>query len=350
MQIEETNKPVTTCLETAPEEQMLKPSYEELKSSLQNANAEIEKLKDEISSLKISEDTLKDEEKLLYFTGFPKLIIFQSIFAEIEPYLSERTTAIPKFQQFLLTLIKLRLNFDFTYLGMLFQCHRTTAARIFENVIDIIYCRFKKFIFWPSRDILSNNMPKCFSEIYENNVTVIIDCFEVLIEQPSNLEAAAKTWSDYKHNQTMKFLIGVSPQGFIMFISNAYGGRASDKFIVEDSNFLENLNPGDLIIADRGFSIDDSVKLYCAQVKYPSFLKGKKQLSPEDLESTRKLASVRIHIERIIRQLKAKFKIFKTAFPIRQLKKNYDEIAFIDKIINVCCCFINLCPPIIPID
>lgn len=101
-----------------------------------------------------------------------------------------------------------------------------------------------------------------------------------------------------------------------MFISNAYGGRASDTFIVEDSGFLNNLNPGDLIIADRGFSIDNSVRLYCAKVQYPAFLKGKKQLGAEDIENTRKLASCRIHVERLIRQLKGKYKIFKNTFPL----------------------------------
>lgn len=229
---------------------------------------------------------------------------------------------------------------------MLFQCHRITASRIFTIVLDVLYYRFKNFISWSSNETLTKNMPKCFADVFGSNVTVIIDYFEVFIERPSNIEAAAKTWSDYKHHQTVKFLIGISPQDFIMFISNAYGGRASDKFIVEDITFLESLNQGDLIIADRGFSIDE--RLYCARVKYPTFLRGRKQMSPEDIESTRKLTSVRIHIERIIRQLKGKYRIFKTPFPIQQLQKIDQDISLIDKIINVCCCFVNWCPPIIP--
>jgi hypothetical protein len=42
-----------------------------------------------------------------------------------------------------------------------------------------------------------------------------------------------------------------------MFISKAFGGRASDKFIVEKSGFMNYLLPGDEIMADRGFTIDD---------------------------------------------------------------------------------------------
>lgn len=51
---------------------------------------------------------------------------------------------------------------------------------------------------------------------------------------------------------------------------------ASDKFIAENSTFLHNLQPRDLVLADRGFSISDSVKIYCAEVKYPAFLKENK--------------------------------------------------------------------------
>lgn len=52
----------------------------------------------------------------------------------------------------------------------------------------------------------------------------------------------------------MKFLIGLSPQGSINFITSAYGGKASDKFITETIGFVDKLTPGDLVLADRGFS------------------------------------------------------------------------------------------------
>ena len=37
----------------------------------------------------------------------------------------------------------------------------------------------------------------------------------------------AQTWSDYKSHNTIKFLIGITPTGFISFLSNCYGGRAN---------------------------------------------------------------------------------------------------------------------------
>ena len=56
------------------------------------------------------------------------------------------------------------------------------------------------------------------------------------------------TWSNYKHHNTVKFLIGVTPQGVISFISKAWGGRVSDKYLTENSGLLRKLFPGDIVL------------------------------------------------------------------------------------------------------
>ena len=45
--------------------------------------------------------------------------------------------------------------------------------------------------------------------------TVIIDCFEVFIDRPTNLLARAQTLSIYKHYNAIKILIGSTPQGTV---------------------------------------------------------------------------------------------------------------------------------------
>ena len=50
----------------------------------------------------------------------------------------------------------------------------------------------------------------------------------------------------------------------------------SDVHITETCGILEYLQPEDVILADRGFNIHDSVSLYCAKVKLPPFTRGKK--------------------------------------------------------------------------
>ena len=73
------------------------------------------------------------------------------------------------------------------------------------------------------------------------------------------------------------------------FISEGWGGRTSDKYLTEQCSLLTHLVPGDLVLADSGFDISDSVGAYCSTLKIPAFTKGKKQLSSIEVERLGKL-------------------------------------------------------------
>ena len=62
---------------------------------------------------------------------------------------------------------------------------------------------------------------------------VIIDSSEVFCERPTNLKARGQTWSNYEHHNTVKFLIGISRQGVVTFVSRGWGGRVSDVLLTE---------------------------------------------------------------------------------------------------------------------
>ena len=47
--------------------------------------------------------------------------------------------------------------------------------------------------------------------------------------------------------------------------------------------------------------------MFCATIKIPAFTKGKAQLSGIDVEQTRQIANVRIHVERVIGNIYQKF-------------------------------------------
>ena len=61
---------------------------------------------------------------------------------------------------------------------------------------------------------------------------------ENFIERPSNLLARAQVRSNYKHHCTAKFLIGITPQGTISYVSKCTGGRTYDKEILDLIKFL----------------------------------------------------------------------------------------------------------------
>ena len=158
-------------------------------------------------------------------------------------------------------------------------------------------------------------------KIYSLNTKCIIDCFELFIERPTSFKARAETYSSYKKHNTLKVLMAVTPTGSVCFISQAWGGRVPDKVITKKYGFLDRMEYGDVILADRGFNIHDEVALKCASLKIPAFTGGKDQLSQKDVESTRQLARVRIHVERVIGQLRKKYKILQNTLPINLVRK-----------------------------
>ena len=145
------------------------------------------------------------------------------------------------------------------------------------------------------------------------------------MERPSNLKARAATWSNYKHHNTVKVLLGITPQSVISFVSDSWGGRVSDKYLTENCGILRKLLPGDILLADRGFDIRESVGVMQALLHVPAFMKGKKHLSALKVDETRSTANVRIHIECVIGCVWQRFSILQSTIPIHFLTIRKDK-------------------------
>ena len=82
--------------------------------------------------------------------------------------------------------------------------------------------------------------------------------------------------------------------------------------------FLNKLLPGDLVLVDRGFSIIKDVARMQISLQIPTFTKGCTQLSPKDVEETKRLANIRIH--RVIGATRQRFSIMMSVLPIDFVK------------------------------
>ena len=166
---------------------------------------------------------------------------------------------------------------------------------------------------FPSRDLLKQHLPSCFRSF--KNVRVIIDCFEVFVQQPRNFAEQGNMYSSYKNHCTFKVLVGIAQTGGISFLSDAFEGSISDKEIVSQSGLLPLLNPGDLVLADRGFDIKDVLLPQKVNLNIPPFLKGRAKLTPQEEILTKLIARVHIHVEQAIERMK-KFKIISNRVPL----------------------------------
>ena len=167
-----------------------------------------------------------------------------------------------------------------------------------------------------------------------------LHCLEVFINRPTSLLARSQTWLSYKHHNTVKVLIGITPQSTISYVSQAWGGQTSDKFLTVNCGILNKLLPGGLVLADRVFTIAESVMFQQAQLAIPSFTKGKDQLDPVDVEKTRGFANFSIYVERVVGLLRRKYSILSGIRPIDFLISNpngsqEEATPMIDRIINV---------------
>ena len=225
----------------------------------------------------------------------------------------------------------------------------TTVRDYFWKWIDLIDAKLSFMVKFQDREVVKRTLPQHFRHLYPR-LTSIFDCFELFIETPKAPKARAQTYSNYKHHNTIKVFICCSPLGAITYISSAWGGRVSDVELVRRSGFiLDKFHmPGDQLLADRGFTLKEDFATACsAELIIPSFTKGKSQLSAAEVEKSRQLASVRIHIERVIGVMRNRYGILRSTLQIPMLKSAAEEKhgtarVKIDRLLKTCAILVNL--------
>jgi hypothetical protein len=131
------------------------------------------------------EDMLDDDEVRFYTGLYQQFTLFElclNVFLLM--YQGSRKASQSFRNLIVMVLIKLRLNVS-------------TISRTFASWIAIMDIRLSPLIYWPEREELWNTMPQRFQFSFCKRTTVIIDCFEIFIERPTNLLARV-SWQELK--------------------------------------------------------------------------------------------------------------------------------------------------------
>lgn len=295
------------------------------------------------------ENISDDASKVKFFTGFSSFAALIACFNLLGPSVDQlsyrsaersnkglgRKRTFSPLNEFFLMLVRLRLGLFEQDLAYRFGISQSSVSRLLITWINFVYLQFKEIPLWPPKALIVANMPTCFKVKYPATC-VIIDATEIFVEQPALPELQQLTFSNYKNDNTYKGLIGISPSGAVTFISDLFPGSISDKELTRQSGILKLLEKGDSVMADRGFDIEEDLDLLGVRLNMPPFLKGKKQLDERELVETRRIATLRIHVEWAMEQLK-NFHIFD-----RPLTSSFRDTA--NQVFFVCAILTNFCP------
>lgn len=269
-------------------------------------------------------ENIKNDNKLIHFyTGFDDYRILEICYMVLgasvnhltywnpgkslphtpSPAKGRPTRCLTPFNEFFLVLCRLRLGLLELDLAYRFAISQSTVSRICVTWINLMYCKFKEIEIWPCRAQIDHFMPRSFKESYPST-RCIVDATEIFIQQPSSPVAQQLTFSSYKNHNTFKAIVGITPSGAVSFISDIYGGTISDRELTERCGILQKLQPGDSVMADKGFTIADILEPIGVSLNIPP-RKLQHQFEESELIQTRRIASIRIHVERAIGQLKS---------------------------------------------
>ena len=143
------------------------------------------------------------------------------------------------------------------------------------------------------------------------------------------MDCQAETWSAPQYYKIFSWDFTL----FITFLHLCYGGRASDKFITKDSGFYKLLERDDVVIADRGFQIQEDLLLRFCNLQVPPGARTKSQMIKK-VKKTKETTNLRIHVERAINRIK-NYRILKGTLPITMMQH-------VDEIVLVCAAFCNI--------
>ncbi|XP_053399796.1 uncharacterized protein LOC123549883 [Mercenaria mercenaria] len=305
-----------------------------LKDQLNQKNYECAALESQLKLERFNVNRFSNDDTMIqFYTGFSSYMMFVTFFQCIEPSarnmlsryyeagetisLAGRKRSMLLIDEFLMFLCRLRVGLLEQDLSVRFNSTIQTVSQKVVAWANYLYLSLGRIPIYLSREVINANMPQCFKDVYPKT-RIIIDCTEIKTQQPSSLVLNSQMYSTYKSACTLKCLLGIAPHGAVTFVSSLFTGCISDVEITRLSGLLDLIEPGDDVMADKGFTIKNLLNEKQATLNIPPFLSSKRQFTQHEIKETEQIAKLRIHIERMNRRIK-EYHLFDVPVPLSLL-------------------------------
>ncbi|XP_029968236.1 uncharacterized protein LOC115403480 isoform X2 [Salarias fasciatus] len=335
-------------------------NFDDMLKALKKEN---QALRESVDKMSLSENSLRnDAEKVKFYTGLPNYFVLETVMWLLAPHMDGmKNVKLSKFQQLLLTLMRLRLDLRNQDLAYRFGVKIGTVTRTVHRMVNIMSSTLvPTAVFWPSRAELRKNLPAALRSSHPD-CAVIIDCFTVPFEEPVSrgaqqqqrvLPVSQEAGTTYS---LLKYLIGVAPQGVVTFVSRGVLGNVSDKSLAEGCGFLCKLLPGDVVLASRDLDIGESVAARGALFRIAGGYQGEAYGRPDSsppADTSSEMVSVQRHVERVISMVKQRYAMLTgpVESPFTTASERTSNLSTFDKIVQVACALNNLCISAAPLE
>ena len=143
----------------------------------------------------------------------------------------------------LLVLMCICLDSPTEDLAFQFRISAGYASKSFTAITVFLARELKSIIYWPTPEQILSYKHSHFSGDF-SKVDRIGDCPEQWIQGSSNPKAHYQSYSTYKSQNTVKKPVICTKAGSISYLSDAYAGSATDRFITEVINITAKFTPG----------------------------------------------------------------------------------------------------------
>ena len=148
------------------------------------------------------------------------------------------------------------------------------------------------------------------------NVMLTVDATNVVTQRPRTAYGQRESFSDYYGACCGKFEVCTGPDGMVLWVSPVFGGRASEKAIMQKSNFVEFYKSlaekcvdedgkqfAPAVMSDKGTRIDDLCKLLEAEYLTPPVVTDGR-ITYQDALRGETISRARAHVEAAIGKMK----------------------------------------------